>query len=220
MFHWIWICFVFSGIVSAEKIAIHKQAMSEMVVETDQHEKRIKELLELKAETQDGPSLENIVSEIADLQKKLLDLKRRKTLLSEHLKAQHSGEDLIEIMPLMKDTQKKTAEPKSLHAKKPAQVDILDQRLDGLLKKLQQQYSRTVKDHEELTMKASANRGEIVIDLKDKLKKKEITQEDKDKYLKESIKTKMQVKEQKTIVDPGAHHESPPAPAPEPAPKH
>lgn len=179
----------------ADKMEVHRDTMKSIFDDLDKYEKRMNELKALKSETGDGATLDAIVSEIADIHKKLLDVRKRKTLLADHLKLAHPGTDLISEMAMRRSPEeKKPALPGGAKGKTALKVneknDNLEQRLDALLKQVQSQYARTAKDRE---IKMSAKDETMVIDVEREKRKRQILQEDKDKYLQETMRSKIKV---------------------------
>jgi len=195
MIHFLLSCLLFlAPAAHAGKIEDHRKELRLIIADTDKYEKRVGELKSLKKDTAEGPTLDTMVNEIADVQKKLLDLRRRKNALTEHLRLEHPNENLLDEManarkdvPLMKAP----ALPGQA-APSPTADDALDLRLNKLLTQVQAQYSRTARERAEFNKKTSDPSG-MVIDVEKARRKREILQEDKDKYLKETLQTKIKV---------------------------
>lgn len=173
---------VFVGIqANAEPIAQHNKAAREMAAKITAYEKRVDDLVARKKEEKDGPELENILTEISDIQKELVGIKKKRRQLREHITKFHPKEELLEDLDVLKDMENvknrsKTADP------------AVDARLDILMTKLQAQYKRTIKDKEDYTVEQQAIEEEL------RKKANSANKSNKDEYIKDNIKTKLKVK--------------------------
>lgn len=167
--------------VGADPIAQHNQESREMAAKITAYEKRIEDLVARKKDEKDGPELENVLTEIADIQKELVGIKKKRRQLREHITKFHPRDEVLDDLDILKDME--TVK----HRTKVADPAV-DARLDALMTKLQAQYKRTIKDKEDYTVEQKA--------LEEQFKKKtgNVQKATKDEYIKENIKSKLEVK--------------------------
>lgn len=174
--------FLFSTNVWAGPIAAHNKAYKELAGKILAYEKRVQELVVLKTSTKEGPELENILTEIADLQKELVGIKRKRRELRDHVTSTHPKEEILEDLSILKDAE--SSKPKTASANPE-----VDKKLDEMLTKLRAQYVRSAKEDEE----DYSVEQQVVEDALNK-KKKTVQKEAKDEYIRENIKSTLKVK--------------------------
>lgn len=173
-------CITFFSILSlAEPIARHNMDYKEFAAKIAAYEKRVEVLVKQKQDAQEGPDLENILDEISELQKELVGVKKKRRQLRDHVTKNHSREELLEDLSILKDTERKKGQ------KADPGVDL---RLDEMLKKLRTQYARSDRSLE-------VDYSEEQKSVEDALnkKRKNVEKEMKDDYIKENIKNKLKV---------------------------
>lgn len=163
----------------AENMDVHTIENKEITVRLVTYEKRLQELIVQKDAKKDEAELDEILSEIADIQKDLVHLRKQRRQLREHVTKKHPNEELMEDLNILKDSESKAAKKGD-----PA----LDARLDALLLKLRQQYGRTARYRDN-----DFSDEKKKLDLELQKKRKTIDKEHKDAYIKESIKTQLKV---------------------------
>lgn len=164
----------------AEPIALHNKEYKELAAKILAYEKRVDILIKQKEDTKEGPDLENILTEISDLQKGLVGIKKRRRELREHVTKNHPKEEILDDLSILKDAESS----RSKKGSDPA----MDARLDDMLKKLRAQYNRSAsEDDEDYTVEQQAVEDEL------NRKKKNVQKENKDQYIRENIKTKLKV---------------------------
>lgn len=183
---WIVLVFFTSTTVFAESMDQHRTEIKQIQERTVEGEARIEELKIKKTKSEEGPELEEVLGELADLHKELLILRKRKNLLLEHLAKEHTPtEYMADLGPMKKDS--------------PDSAAKIDVRLDSLLSKIESQYERTIKERKGLfKSKLPVLTSDVTEeDLSGPATpaKKPIKQEDKDRYLKEKAKARIKVTE-------------------------
>lgn len=168
-------------LAQADPIAQHNKEAREMAAKITAYEKRIDDLVAKKKDEKDGPELENILDEISDIQKELVGIKKNRRLLREHITKYHPSDEVLGDLDVLKDME-------SLKNRSKSADPAIDARLDEMLVKLQNQYKRTIKDKEDYTVEQKAIEEEL------KKKNTNVQKATKDDYIKENIKTKLQVK--------------------------
>lgn len=166
----------------AGPIAAHNKTYKELAGKILAYEKRVEDLVAQKANAKEGPDLENILTEIADLQKELVGIKRKRRELRDHVTSTHPKEEILDDLSILKDAE--SNKPKSANANPE-----VDQKLDEMLKKLRAQYARSAQeDEDDFSMEQQAVEDEL------NKKKKNVQKAAKDEYIRENIKTKLKVK--------------------------
>jgi hypothetical protein len=168
------------SVAQAEPIEVHMKEMRTLTGKLAGYEQRVAELVEEKKKKKDGAGLEEVLTEISELQKELVGVKKKRRILREHIMKEHEKEELLEDLSLLKD-----GEVLKANAKKDPDVDA---RLDSLLATLRKQYARTNRTEQDDYLEAQKD-----LEKELKNKKKKIKQEDKEEYIKENIKTELKV---------------------------
>lgn len=162
---------------SAEPIALHNKQFKELTVKILSYEKRVDTLVAQKKAQKEGRELEAILSEITELQRELVSIRKSRRVLREHIEKNHPKEELMDDLSLLKDYDggsRKQSDP------------ALDTRLDSMIQKLRSQYARTDRAHGDPT-------ADEEIELQLSKRKKDLQRESKDDYIKENIKNKLEV---------------------------
>ncbi|MCB9072550.1 MAG: hypothetical protein H6623_02935 [Bdellovibrionaceae bacterium] len=167
----------------ADPIAVHNQEFREVSRKITVYEIRVKELIDKKGKLKAGPELEDVLTEIADLQKELVGIKKKRRLIREHIDKEHPREELMGDLSVLKDVESEKT------AKTGGKADPgVDSRLDTLLAELRKQYARTNRSDQEDYQGAQE---ELV---QERIKhKRTIQQEDKDEYIKENLKSTLEI---------------------------
>jgi len=188
------IIFVLPQMVFADKLEVHKAAMSEYIKLLGQYELRLEKLREKKDKAVEGPELDDILTDIATLHKDILNVRHKKTLLFEHLQKMHAGEDLISEIEILRQEKAAKVPEKEKGNKGKMMDDAFDKRLDGLISRVQTQYARTIKDRPAPNSKKATAKSLSESMIEDKPKKMKPTEQlEKDEYLKEKTKAVIKV---------------------------
>ena len=167
-------------ITFADSIDAHNKDLRELAVKILSYEKRVDTLVEQKKTLKEGAELEATLSEISELQRELVAIRKSRRILREHIEKNHPKEELMEDLSLLKDyeggNKKKQGDP------------AIDSKLDDMIQKLRTQYARTDRAHSRDTLKADE---EIEKQLANK--KRDLQRESKDDYIKENIKSKLEI---------------------------
>ncbi len=161
----------------AEPIQVHKTQMQEIAKKIIEYQIRLEELKEKKESTPEGPQLEEVLSEIADMHRELVVVKKRRETLREHLRHVHSKEEVVSDLSFFKQTEKRKDE-------KPDEE--VDRKLDQLLKLVQTQYARTLSEDFKVSQELQTEQ-----DVRRKLKEQRVKvhKADKKRYIREGIDT-------------------------------
>lgn len=166
--------------LSAEPMQVHKTQMHTYDQKILEHEVRLKELLKNKEATKDGEHLEEILSEIADTHKELVNIKKKREDIREHLRKTHSTEEAFSDLSFFKQTELKKDDKKQT-------TDLaLDKKLDELLTLVQRQYVRTLSEDFKVSKELQTED-----DVKKKLKEQrlKVNKANKKKYIREELET-------------------------------
>jgi hypothetical protein len=171
---WIFVLFVF-----AEPMQVHKAQMQTYDQKILEHEVRLKELLKNKEATKDGEHLEEILSEIADTHKELVNIKKKREDIRDHLRKAHSSEEAYSDLSFFKQTDLKKD-------KKQTADIVLDKKLDELLSLVQRQYVRTLSEDFKVSKELQTEE-----DVRKKLKEQrvKVNKSNKKKYIREELET-------------------------------
>lgn len=168
---------IFLTLSSADTLQNHKQQMQVLGQKMMEYEIRLDELKNKKEKTPDGEALEEILSEIADIHKELLTMKKNREGVLAHIHKEHPQEESYSDLSFYKQTK--------LKDKKSEKPDVqLDKKLDDLLRLVQSQYSRTLS--EDFKVSESIQTEE---DVRKKLREQrtQINRANKKKYLREEV---------------------------------
>jgi hypothetical protein len=167
-------------LVHGEPMSVHKAEMQLNDKKIVEHEVRLKELLKNKELVKEGEHLEEILSEIADTHKELLNIKRKREDIREHLRKKHSTEDAYSNLSFFKQTELKN------DSKKPTIDLALDKKLDELLSLVQRQYVRTLSEDFKVSKELQTEE-----DVRKKLKEQrvKVNKANKKKYIREELET-------------------------------
>lgn len=176
--------FLLCSHVWAGPIEAHNKEYKELAGKILAYEKRVEDLVAQKANTKEGPDLENILNDISDLQKELVGIKKKRRELRDHVTTTHPKNEILDDLSILKDAE-------SAKGKTSSNDPALDKKLDDMLKRLRAQYKRSAKedDSDEYVMDQ-----EEVIEAELTKKKKNVHKAAKDEYIRENIKTKLKVK--------------------------
>ena len=161
----------------AEPIQVHKTQMQEIAKKIIEFEIRLDELKIKKESTPEGPQLEEVLSEIADMHRELVLVKQRRETLREHLRKVHSKDEMVSDLSFFKQTEKRKDE-------KPDEE--VDRKLDQLLKLVQTQYARTLSEDFKVSQELQTEQ-----DVRRKLKEQrvQVHKTDKKRYIREGMDT-------------------------------
>jgi hypothetical protein len=180
----LFISFFLYGHAHAAELDIHRAEIAEIGKKTHKFERRIADLQKRKMQAREGEELESVLTEIGDVHKELLGLRSERTLLKQHLLAEHPDNNLIYDPTLYKSFDKKTSEQRT----------PLDDRLDELLNLMQTQYAKylpkKIKEEPVVIPVEVEKKPEV---LKKVEKAPSATAEVKEKYLHEQIQTEMKI---------------------------
>lgn len=158
----------------------HKRDLKGFHQKLHGYEVRMDELKKRKFELRPGDELDDVLTEIADLHRETLNIKKRKRELKAHLKEKHPTSDLSYDIGLYRQT--------GFARKRKKAEGPLDKRLDSLLVTLQTQYSKY------MTYKPTQERRAISLRRKPK-KGKESLESQRKEYLREHLKTEFEINE-------------------------
>lgn len=166
--------------VSAEPMAVHKAQMQIHDQKILEHEVRLKELLRNKEIVKEGEHLEEILSEIADTHKELVNIKKKREDIRDHLRKTHSSEEAFSDLSFFKQTELKK------DTKKQTTDVMLDRKLDELLALVQRQYVRTLSEDFKVSKELQTEE-----DVRKKLKDQrvKVNKANKKKYIREELET-------------------------------
>ncbi len=167
----------------AEPLAIHKQQMQTFGQSMMEFEVRLNELKEKKEQTPDGEPLEEILSEIADIHKELLNIKKKREDVRQHIRKEHPKEETFSDLSFYKQT--------TIKSKKDQKPDIqLDRKLDELLRLVQSQYVRTLSEDFKVSKELQTEE-----DVRKKLKEQrvKVRKADKKRYIREEVESAVKV---------------------------
>lgn len=170
--------FVFK-LALAAPLEEHRQQMQIYAKKMMEHEVRLEELKKKKEKSQEGEYQEEILSEIADLHKELLALKKNRESVRVHIRKEHPKEDTFADLSFFKQT-----DPKGLTAQKTdAQVE---KKLDELLSLVQSQYARTLSEDFKVSKDIQTEE-----DVRKRLKEQrvKVIRSNKKKYIRDEIET-------------------------------
>ena len=161
----------------AEPIQTHKTQMLEIAKKIIEFEIRLEELKVKKEGTPEGTQLEEVLSEIADMHRELVNVKQRRELVREHLRKEHSKEEVVSDLSFFKEAGKRKGE-------KPDEE--VDRKLDQLLTLVQSQYVRTLSEEFKVSQELQTEQ-----DVRRKLKEQRVKvhKADKKRYIREGIDT-------------------------------
>ena len=157
----------------------HRQQMQAYSKQIMEHEVRLAELKKKKEKSQEGEYQEEILSEIADLHKELLVIKKNRETVRIHIRKEHPKEDSFADLSFYKQT-----DPKNPASQKTdAQVD---KKLDELLSLVQSQYARTLSEDFKVSKDLQTEE-----DVRRKLKEQrvKVIRSNKKKYIRDEIET-------------------------------
>lgn len=174
---------LFIQLASAEPIEVHKQEVTAISKKTEKFERKIKELQERKKQAREGEELEAVLTNISNVHKELLGLRRDRNALKEHLLQEHPDSNLLFESSLHRSFDKRTSDKKG----------PLDDKLDSLLALMQTQYGKYI-THEKEAPAAKIQKGIQNPSPEETSTPKPLTKEElKDQYMREKIKTEMKV---------------------------
>lgn len=178
------ICFViFLFFSHAEPLQVHKQQMQDYGQKMMEFEVRLNELKEKKTYTPEGEHLEEILSEIADIHKELLNLKKKREDVRQHIRKEHPKEETFADLSFYKQT--------NIKGKKEEKPDVeIDRKLDELLRLVQSQYVRTLSEDFKVSKELQTEE-----DVRKKLKEQrlKVRKADKKKYIREEVESAVKV---------------------------
>jgi hypothetical protein len=166
-------------IASGETLQQHKQQMQSVANQMVEYEVRLEELKEKKTKTPDGPELEEILSEIADIHKELVAMKQKREKIRTHVRKEHPQQDIFSDLSFYKQNEKSKEKDEKGDA-------LLDKKLDELLKLVQSQYVRTLSEDFKISQDLQTEE-----DVRKKLKEQraKVRKADKKKYISEEVQT-------------------------------
>ncbi len=165
--------------VSGEPMTVHKIQMQAHDQQILEHEVRLKELLKNKAVVKEGEHLEEILSEIADTHKELVNIKKKREDIREHLRKSHTSEEAFSDLSFFKQAELKKD-------KKQTNDLLLDKKLDDLLSLVQRQYVRTLSEDFKISQELQTEE-----EVRKKLKEQrvKVNKSNKKKYIREELET-------------------------------
>ncbi|MBY0383801.1 hypothetical protein K2X05_01470 [bacterium] len=164
---------------SAAPLEEHRQQMQTYAKQIMEHEVRLAELKKKKEKSQEGEYQEEILSEIADLHKELLSIKKNRESVRIHIRKEHPKEDSFADLSFYKQTDPKNP------ANKKADVQV-DKKLDELLSLVQSQYARTLSEDFKISKDIQTEE-----DVRRRLKEQrvKVIRSNKKKYIRDEIET-------------------------------
>lgn len=174
---------VFFFFAGAEPLQIHKQQMQTFGQKMMEFEVRLNELKEKKEQTPEGEHLEEILSEITDIHKELLNIKKKREDVRQHIRKEHPKEETFADLSFYKQT--------TVKSKKDKKPDVqLDRKLDELLRLVQSQYVRTLSEDFKVSKEIQTEE-----DVRKKLKEQrlKVKKADKKKYIREEVESAVKV---------------------------
>lgn len=187
-------------------LAEHEKQIADINHKTEQFEVRIKDLNERKAQAREGDELEGVITEITNVHKEILSLRKERNALKEHLAKDHPDSNLLFEKSLHKSFDKKQDR------------GPLDDKLDSMIKLMQSQYGvflakkKSIPEPDKETQAASkkvettkVHMDPVVVENAPKLS----PEEEKNRYMRETIKSEMSIK-----AAPGSVPKKPKEPKP------
>lgn len=171
--------FFWIALASAETLQHHKKQMQMFTTKMTEFEVRLEELKEKKTKTPEGEQLEEVLSEIADIHKELLLIKKNREDVRVHVRQAHPQDEIFSDLSFYKQSESKN--------KKDEKPDIeVDKKLDALLSLVQSQYVRTLSEDFKVSQELQTES-----DVKKRLKEQraEVHKADKKKYIREGVES-------------------------------
>ncbi len=176
MIHLLLLCF---NLIHAETLQHHKQQMQLFGTKMTEFEVRLEELKDKKTNTPEGEQLEEVLSEIADIHKELLLVKKNREGVRIHIRKAHPQDEIFSDLSFYKQTETKN--------KKDEKSDVeVDKKLDALLSLVQSQYVRTLSEDFKVSQELQTES-----DVKKRLKEQraQVHKADKKKYIREGVES-------------------------------
>lgn len=157
----------------------HRQQMQAYAKQIMEHEVRLEELKKKKEKSQEGEYQEEILSEIADIHKELLIVKKNRESVRIHIRKEHPKEDSFADLSFYKQMDPKN----STNQKKDLEVE---KKLNELLSLIQSQYARTLSEDFKISKDIQTEE-----DVRKKLKEQrvKVIRSNKKKYIRDEIET-------------------------------
>lgn len=157
----------------------HRQQMQTYAKQIMEHEVRLEELKKKKEKSQEGEYQEEILSEIADLHKELLTIKKNRETVRVHIRKEHPKEDSFADLSFYKQSDPKGS------AKQKTDLQV-EKKLDELLSLVQSQYARTLSEDFKISKDIQTEE-----DVRKKLKEQrvKVIRSNKKKYIRDEIDT-------------------------------
>lgn len=173
----IYLLIFFCAFGFAETLQVHKQQMQALATKMAEFDVRLEELKEKKMKTPEGEALEEVLSEITDIHKELLLIKKKREAVRAHIRKEHPKDESFSDLSFYKQSEVKN--------KKDDKPDVnVDKKLDELLSLVQSQYVRTLSEDFNVSQDLQTES-----DVKKRLKEQraEVHKTDKKKYIREGV---------------------------------
>lgn len=121
------------NVVFGSPVEQHKKEIAAFDQQLQHKEHELRLLENKKINSRQGKEMEETLNEIAQMHRSLLEIRRERTQLKEHLRRQHANDDILYDPRLYKD---------KLPVSTKESTDPLDKKLDELQSLMQQQYAR------------------------------------------------------------------------------